>query len=83
MSRIFDALQRSGSEQSGIEYDDMMTMVADVFEAPRVQSSAAVEDAVSAIPEAMVQTPTPVVLVQNDEDAAAPRFHRVETWPNL
>lgn len=83
MSRIFDALQRSGSEQSGIEYDDMMTMVADVFEAPRVQSSAAVEDAFSAIPEAMVQTPTPTVLVQNDEDAAAPRFHRVETWPNL
>ena len=35
MSRIFDALQRSGTEQSGIEYPDMVSVAAEVFEAPR------------------------------------------------
>jgi len=34
MSRVFDALQRSGTEQSGIEYPDLMSMVTEVFEAP-------------------------------------------------
>ena len=37
MSRIFDALQRSGTEQSGIEYPDLVSMVTEVFEAPREQ----------------------------------------------
>jgi capsular exopolysaccharide synthesis family protein len=35
MSRIFDALQRSGAEQSGVEYPDLVSMVTEVFEAPR------------------------------------------------
>jgi capsular exopolysaccharide synthesis family protein len=35
MSRIFDALQRSGTEQSGVEYPDLISMVTEVFEAPR------------------------------------------------
>ena len=34
MSRVFDALQRSGTEQSGVEYPDLMSMVTQVFEAP-------------------------------------------------
>jgi len=33
MSRIFDALQRSGTEQSGVEYPDMVS-VATAFEGP-------------------------------------------------
>ena len=33
MSRIFDALQRSGTEQSGVEYPDMMSVASSVFEA--------------------------------------------------
>lgn len=37
MSRIFDALQRSGTEQSGIEYPDMVSVVTEVFEAPGEQ----------------------------------------------
>src|ERR1700733_5382318 len=37
MSRIFDALQRSGTEQSGIEYPDLISIVTEVFEAPREQ----------------------------------------------
>ncbi len=34
MSRIFDALQRSGAEQSGVEYPDMVSVAMEVFEAP-------------------------------------------------
>jgi capsular exopolysaccharide synthesis family protein len=37
MSRIFDALQRSGTEQSGVEYPDLISVVNEVFEAPREQ----------------------------------------------
>lgn len=40
MSRIFDALQRSGAEQSGIEYPDMVSVATEVFEAARRQASA-------------------------------------------
>jgi len=32
MSRIFDALQRSGTEQSGVEYPDLVSVVTEVFE---------------------------------------------------
>ena len=39
MSRIFDALQRSGTEQSGIEYPDMVSVATEVFESPRHQPS--------------------------------------------
>jgi capsular exopolysaccharide synthesis family protein len=34
MSRIFDALQRSGTEQTGVEYPDLVSVVTEVFEAP-------------------------------------------------
>jgi capsular exopolysaccharide synthesis family protein len=40
MSRIFDALQRSGLEQTGVEYPDMMSVATEVFEAPQGQTSA-------------------------------------------
>lgn len=33
MSRLFDALQRAGTEQSGVEYPDLMSVVTEVFEA--------------------------------------------------
>jgi capsular exopolysaccharide synthesis family protein len=32
MSRLFDALQRAGTEQSGVEYPDMVSMMTEVFE---------------------------------------------------
>ncbi len=37
MSRIFDALQRSGTEQSGVEYPDMVSVATEVFEARGVR----------------------------------------------
>src|SRR5579863_9045462 len=39
MSRIFDALQRSGTEQSGVEYPDMVSVATEVFEAPQRQAT--------------------------------------------
>ena len=43
MSRIFDALQRSGVEQSGVEYPDVLSVITEVLEAPReLQSVTAV-----------------------------------------
>jgi len=38
MSRIFDALQRSGVEQSGVEYPDLISVVSEVFEAKEAPS---------------------------------------------
>ena len=35
MSRVFDALQRSGVEQSGVEYPDLISVVTEVFEVPK------------------------------------------------
>jgi capsular exopolysaccharide synthesis family protein len=51
MSRIFDALQRSGTEQSGVEYPDLVSIVTEVFEAPREQRPIA-EPATAAEPTA-------------------------------
>jgi capsular exopolysaccharide synthesis family protein len=34
MSRIFDALQRSGLEQTGVEYPDLVSVATEVFETP-------------------------------------------------
>src|SRR5450432_1782048 len=48
MSRIFDALQRSGTEQSGVEYPDMVSVATEVFEAPRRPANA--DHAVEPVP---------------------------------
>jgi len=37
MSRIFDALQRSGVEQTGVEHPDMLSVATEVFEAARAE----------------------------------------------
>jgi len=34
MSRVFDALQRSGVEQSGVQYPDVISVITEVLEAP-------------------------------------------------
>ena len=41
MSRIFDALQRSGVEQTGVEYADMVSVATKVFEAPTEEETPA------------------------------------------
>lgn len=59
MSRIFDALQRSGTEQSGIEYPDMVSVATEVFEAPRDPNSAdvAVDEQMAAVPSIPITDP--------------------------
>jgi capsular exopolysaccharide synthesis family protein len=83
MSRIFDALQRSGTEQSGIEYPDMVSVATAVFEAP--QGLQSVE-----VPESAADAVGPVVLPpqEQDEDAAAElqtreNAERVPAFPSL
>lgn len=44
MSRIFDALQRSGVEQTGVEYADMVSVANEVFEAPRAEKPEKAEE---------------------------------------
>ena len=59
MSRIFDALQRSGTEQSGVEYPDLISVVTEVFER---EKKAAVQE--SSVPSSVaaprtVESPAP------------------------
>lgn len=39
MSRLFDALQRSGTEQSGVEYPDLVSMATELFEGQSAPAS--------------------------------------------
>jgi len=61
MSRIFDALQRSGTEESGIEYPDMVSVATEVFESPRgrAPADAAVEDNAPAVQPFSARDPLP------------------------
>jgi capsular exopolysaccharide synthesis family protein len=68
MSRIFDALQRSGTEQSGVEYPDLVSVVTEVFEAPREQRPIAyapiAPDPVTAQPAILQPISAPPISVQ-------------------
>ena len=81
MSRIFDALQRSGTEQSGVEYPDMISMATAVFESPRSEEAANVAETV-------VEEPEPASLPPQDLDAVAElqtkeNANRVPEFPSL
>ena len=76
MSRIFDALQRSGVEQTGVEYPDMVSVATRVFETP-----AAVEEEITArstgeFPsvEVAVVAPGRLVFLTEPESLAAEKF---------
>ena len=60
MSRIFDALQRSGAEQSGVEYPDMVSVATAVFEATGGQEVIAETAAPAAVEEATTDMQLPV-----------------------
>ena len=83
MSRIFDALQRSGTEQSGVEYPDMVSVATAVFEAPQGLQSVEVADTA-----AHVEEPSVVPLQDQDQDAAAElqtrqNADRIPAFPSL
>lgn len=64
MSRIFDALQRSGTEQSGVEYPDMVSVATAVFESPRRPEP-------TDVAETEVRMVAPATPPAQDHDAAA------------
>jgi len=69
MSRIFDALQRSGTEQSGIKYPDMVSVATEVFEAPahQVSSVAAIADQAPEFQAPLDQIPVTDLLAEEVE----------------
>ena len=70
MSRIFDALQRSGTEQSGIEYPDMVAVATEVLEAPQ-EISIAVADPAAEVSNFAIPTELAESLTQASEAARA------------
>jgi capsular exopolysaccharide synthesis family protein len=73
MSRIFDALQRSGTEQSGIEYADMVAVATEVFERPTVQVPTASAGEFPSLAVSVVPTSRLVFLTES-ESLAAEKF---------
>ncbi|HTY84370.1 MAG TPA: CpsD/CapB family tyrosine-protein kinase [Silvibacterium sp.] len=73
MSRVFDALQRSGAEQSGVEYPDMMSMVTQLFEprAPEASELAPADQAAA--------SPAPSVGAETTDAKVTP----IEKFPSL
>jgi capsular exopolysaccharide synthesis family protein len=72
MSRIFDALQRSGFEQTGVEYPDLISIATEVLDAlptPAPEVNAAAEPQAVAPPELI---PIPEAAVQELEDSVPP-----------
>jgi capsular exopolysaccharide synthesis family protein len=86
MSRIFDALQRSGTEQSGVEYPDLISVVTEVFEAPREQRPIADPPATpepataqAAILRSISVPPLPVQPISDQDQSADVRSSNVQT----
>lgn len=84
MSRIFDALQRSGTEQSGVEYPDMVSVATEVFEAPRRQASKdePAPDQAPALQLAVVDAPFGQTAVAQAPGAGLPKEDKSQE-PNL
>jgi len=83
MSRLFDALQRSGTEQSGVEYPDMVSVATVVFEAPNggEPTKPPVEERGAEIPPVAVLNSIPDVPPQVEEKegkALPPSFPLLE-----
>jgi capsular exopolysaccharide synthesis family protein len=77
MSRIFDALQRSGTEQSGIEYADMVSVATEVFERPAEEKPAqAVSESAGDFPSlaVSVESSSRLVFLTEPESLAAEKF---------
>ena len=84
MSRIFDALQRSGTEQSGVEYEDMVSM-ATVFESQRqpASSSIAVEELMSPAEEVSDASPVSEISKPALDDISASLSRFLLLWYQL
>lgn len=65
MSRVFDALQRSGVEQSGVEYPDVISVITEVLEAPHEPQSPAQPPEQSETEKSHVEHPAVELATQN------------------
>ena len=79
MSRIFDALQRSGIERTGVEYPDTVSVATNVFEAPEAPKEE--QEELPAIPleefpslEVCVEPSSRLVFLTEPESLAAEKF---------
>lgn len=83
MSRMFDALQRSGVEQSGVEYEDVISVLTEVFEVPLTQqeSTADVKEQTFPLQASIVQS-CPETLIQRDVEAVPAEFRSVKANPS-
>lgn len=75
MSRIFDALQKSGFEQTGVEYPDTVSVATEVFEAPRERTP---EIQVVAVPSNQFQRPTSGQTSPQPATEVLPAWHSLE-----
>jgi len=83
MSRIFDALQRSGTEQSGVEYPDMVSVATAVFEPARQSTPPLLNDQVElieppAVPALIPESMIPEIPPQVEEKVSAVSFPSME-----
>ncbi len=78
MSRIFDALQRSGAEQSGVKYPDLVSMATAVFEPPRPQEAVdrPIDNEIPAISE--IDKLDPNAILQEDQAEGLAAFPSIE-----
>jgi capsular exopolysaccharide synthesis family protein len=76
MSRVFDALQRSGLEQTGVEYPDMVSVATKVFEATKEKDLEVPAATVPEFPsvEVIVRRPSRLVFLTEPESLAAEKF---------
>ena len=78
MSHIFDALQRSGTERSGIEYSDVMSVVAKIFETDNESATPAKETVASVVSEI-----PPLELNTTDHVLSIPKSQAVTEFPSV
>src|SRR5215471_7149278 len=74
MSRIFDALQRSGFEQTGVEYPDIVSVATAVLEAPQGQAPERLVAAEQPEEVQMLAIPMPEVAAEEATTNALPAF---------
>jgi capsular exopolysaccharide synthesis family protein len=78
MSRIFDALQRSGFEQTGVEYPDLMSVATEVLEAPQEQTSSNGVVAERPVDIQPAATPRPGTPSQEPGTSVVPSLHSLK-----
>jgi len=76
MSRIFDALRRSGLEQTGVEYTDMVSVATKVFEAPTGEERETPAGSLGDFPsvEILLRKLSRAVFLSEPESLAAEKF---------